>query len=248
MAALRISDPRERTLVAAADALLWPAAIARRLRRDATGTPARVLCFRLERIGDLLMTLPALAVLRDTLPAATIDLVVGSWNAEIAAAIPTVSRVETLDAAWLARGETGLGTVALRRHAAAWRARSYDLAVNFEPDIRSNIAVGATGAARTAGFGSGGGRAFLDLALDYDPAAHTADNAVRLVRRALALEDGPAPAATLSIPDAARDDAARRLTPFGDAPRIGLHVSGGRAIKQWPEARFREVAARLAAD
>jgi ADP-heptose:LPS heptosyltransferase len=242
---LRIPDPRERRLVAAADVLLRPLAMARRLRRRHAGAPSRVLCLRLERIGDLLMTLPALAVLRETLPEATIDLAVGSWNSEIAHAIPMVTRVETVDAGWLARGGTGLGTAGLRRHVASWAGRSYDLAINFEPDIRSNIALGAAGASRTAGFASGGGGAFLDLALDYDTSAHTADNAVRLVRRALDLDDTPAPPALLAIPDAARADATRRLAPFAGGPRVGMHVSGGRAIKQWPEARFREVARQL---
>src|SRR5436190_7782247 len=191
---LRIYDPRERALVAAADALLRPIAIARRFRRAPRRTPARVLCLRLERIGDLLMTLPALAVLRAALPAAAIDLVVGSWNRDVAAAIPGIDNVETLDAAWLARGGDGLGAARLARHAARWRGRRYDLAINFEPDLRSHFALAAAGAALTAGFASGGGAAFLDVALDYDPAAHTADNAVRLVRSTLALEDGPLPA------------------------------------------------------
>ncbi len=246
---LSIYDPRERALVAAADALLAPMAIARRLRRRASTTPPeRVLCFRLERIGDLLMTLPAFAELRAALPGASIDLAAGSWNRGIASAIPGVARVETIDAAWLARGGGGLGTLALRRQAARWRDRRYDLAINFEPDIRSNLALAATGAARTAGFRSGGGGACLDLALDYDTSAHTADNAVRLVRRALDRDEGPLRDARLDIPAAARADAARLLRPFDGAPVIGVHVSGGRAIKQWPEDRFREIAARLARD
>jgi ADP-heptose:LPS heptosyltransferase len=246
-AALRIYDSRERALVAAADALLRPVAAVRRLRRRRPDPPARVLCLRLERIGDLLMTLPALAALRAALPEAAIDLVVGSWNYELARAIPGMTRVETLDAAWLTRGEGGLGTLALARRARRLRSRHYDLAINFEPDIRSNVALAAA-ARRTAGFVSGGGGALLDVALDYDPTAHTADNALRLVRRALGLDDAPAPAATLAIPDALAREAARLLQPLGDGPKIGMHVSGGRAIKQWPVERFHDVAERLIQD
>ena len=83
MARLNIHDRRERALVALADTLLLPAAMWRALRRRAPDAPSRVLCFRLERIGDLLMTLPALAELRALAPDASIDLVVGSWNREI---------------------------------------------------------------------------------------------------------------------------------------------------------------------
>ena len=327
MPSLRIYDRRERRLVAAADALLAPLALARRFRRAAAEPPARVLCFRIERIGDLLMTLPALAALRAALPGASIDLAVGSWNRDVAMAIPGIDRIETLDAAWLARpsgdGRSGLGLVALARRTAAWRGRRYDLAINFEPDIRTNLAMAAAGARRTAGFSSGGGGALLDVALDYDPASHTADNALRLVEAAVGdlppeggnyrpdsqdlpreggnyrrdsqdvppeggnyrpdSQDVPPeggsyrpdsqdlppegggrstdPVASafrrnsldprkslLQIPDAARAEAASLLRRFEGSLRIGMHVSGGRAIKQWPETRFRDVAAALVRD
>ena len=71
------------------------------------GRPQRILLLRLERIGDLLMTLPALADVRALAPDAEIDLVVGSWNADLARAIDPVTRVESLDAAWLARERPG---------------------------------------------------------------------------------------------------------------------------------------------
>jgi ADP-heptose:LPS heptosyltransferase len=248
MSPLRIYDPRDRALVAAADALLQPLAVMRRLRARVRSRPARVLCFRLERIGDLLMTLPALAELRQALPDARIDLVVGSWNRSIASAVPGIDTIETLDAAWLARGGEGQEVLALARRAAAWRNRKYDLAINFEPDIRTNLVMAAAGAQRTAGFASGGGGAVLDLRLDYDTATHTVDNALRLVRRAVGVDDGPTPSAALLIPEASQRDAARLLQPLPGAVRVGLHVSGGRALKQWPEARFRAVAERLIAD
>ena len=247
--ALTIYDRRARALVGVADALLAPLALRRLFRRRGMEPPRRILCLRIERIGDLLMTLPALAELRALAPDALIDLVVGSWNREIARAIPSVDAVQTLDAAWLSRspGHAGLSPFSLVAEATRWRARGYDLAINFEPDIRSNLALAVSGAKRTAGFRSAGGGPLLDVALDYDTRQHTADNAVRLVREALG-ESAPSADATLHIPDAARSDAARLLAPLGTGRKIGMHVSGGRAIKQWPEARFRELAGRLVRD
>jgi ADP-heptose:LPS heptosyltransferase len=259
MSRLNIYDRRERALVAVADALLLPVALARRRRGRASDPPSRILCFRLERIGDLLMTLPALAELRTLAPGASIDLVVGSWNREIASAIRGIDRVETLDARWLVRQSSGplphrgsdeasSGTLELAFQAARWRSRRYDLAINFEPDIRTNIVTAAAGARRTVGFASGGGGPLLDVALDYDPRSHTADNATALVRAAM----GHAPVApaesTLRIPESVRAEASRLLAPFAGALKVGMHVSGGRPIKQWPEARFREVAERLVRD
>ena len=194
------------------------------------------------------MALPALAELRSLAADATIDLVVGSWNADLARTIPFVDRVETLDARWLARGDQSYGPVQLLTRARGWRRHRYDLAFNFEPDVRSNLLLAVSGARHLAGFASGGGGPLLDLALDYDPQSHTADNVVRLVRAAF---DGP-PAqpvsARLRIPEADREEAARVLAGLPPGPVIAIHLGAGRAIKQWPEARFAQVAARLIAE
>ena len=244
MARLNIYDRRERALVAVADTLLAPAALRRAVRRAPRELPRRILCLRVERIGDLLMTLPALAELRALAPDATIDLVVGGWNAGIAAAIPTVDQVETLNAAWLARpgdpdASSPAGVVA---HALRWRSRRYDLAINFEPDIRTNLAVAAAGAKRTAGFASGGGGPLLDVAVDFDARVHTADNATSLVRTIFGGKADVPASSRLRIPDAERTRASALLARLPAGPKAGIHVSGGRMIKQWPEARFREVA------
>ena len=123
MPALQIYDRRERALVAAGDAVLTAAAALARpfRRRSPVADPNRILLLRLERIGDLLMVLPAIADVRAAAPHAEIELVVGSWNAELAGSIPAVTRVRTLDAAWLARGSGGGALPAVLRAAAAWR-------------------------------------------------------------------------------------------------------------------------------
>ncbi len=245
MPALHIYDRRERALVATADrALQILATIARPFRRrQPPAAPKRILLLRLERIGDLLMALPAIADVRALAPDAEIDLVVGSWNGDLARAVPAVTRVETLDAAWLARGP-GLTMTSLLREAGRWRQRRYDLAINFEPDIRSNLLLARSGAAWTAGYGSGGGGSLIDVALDYDTAAHTSENARRLVRAAFG---GDAPAAhgpVLVVPEDPQRRAAELLRG-ARRPLVGVHASGGREIKQWDPTRFAAVAHRL---
>ena len=244
---LQISNRRERALVATVDrALAGLSAMARPFRqRRPPHAPKRILILRLERIGDLLMTLPAIADVRAFAPAAAIDLVVGSWNADLARAIDPVTRVVCLDASWLAREAAGSSVLPLIAAARGWRDAHYDLAINFEPDIRGNFVVAASGAAWTAGYRSGGGGPLLDVALDFDTRAHTSDNARRLVatvfNSAIPAEQPP----TLVVPSQAHEQASRILMDAGQ-PLIGVHVSGGRAIKQWPVERFGDVARRLA--
>jgi ADP-heptose:LPS heptosyltransferase len=245
---LQIPDARERALVRTADAALAIASTFARpfTRRPAGAEPRRILLLRLERIGDLVMALEAIRDVRALSPTAQIDLVVGSWNAPLARAVPSVDRVETLDARWLAREGEGLGMGALLRTAWSWRARRYDLAIDFEPDVRSTLVAAAAGAARTAGWASGGGGPVLDVALDYDPTAHTTANARRLVRSVFGRTPPESARPLLTIPDAATAAAAAILRPGLGRSLVGVHVSGGRAIKQWDPERFADVAARLA--
>src|SRR5687768_5347852 len=164
MSLLLISDRRERALVAAADRVLAAGAAATRpfRRRRSPGRLRQILVLRLERIGDLLMTLPAIADLRAAAPDAEIVLIVRRWNTGLAVAVAPATRVQTLDAAWLAREGVGVGLTSLLRAAREWRRADYDLAINFEPDIRSNLLLAASGAHWTSGYRSAGGGSLLD--------------------------------------------------------------------------------------
>jgi ADP-heptose:LPS heptosyltransferase len=241
---LQIYRRRDRALVGAADLALKAIAPAIRLgRAPAVYPPRTVLLLRLERIGDLLMSLEAIEDVRQAAPAAAIDLVVGSWNVDLARRIRGLRSVETLDADWLTREGNGLPLRRLLQCARTWRARKYDLALNFEPDIRSNMLLAVSRAARTAGFATAGGGPLLDVALEFDRCAHTTANAQRLVAAVLDVPSRTRPA-TLELAAEERRRAAER-TAGRRGPLIGMHVSGGRPIKQLGPAGFADVALRL---
>ena len=248
---LQIDDRRERWLVGLADLALAPIGdIGRWRAHPPTAAPPRsVLLFRLERIGDLLMTLDALGLLRARLPEAELHLVVGSWNAELARLIPGIDAVETLDVPWLSRGSSRPSPWTLAATIARWRRRAFDLAINFEPDIRSNALVGASGAPRRIGYATGGGGAFLTDAAAYDKRVHVAVNARRLAERATAApRRASAPTPQLRIPAESHARAARLLSEHdGRGPLVGLNPGAGRTVKEWPPQRFARTAADLAA-
>ena len=251
-----IYDPRERALVGAADlglrVLTWPWRLAP--IRHAPKTPRHVLVLRLERIGDLLMTLGALQSLRATWPQARIRLVVGSWNADVARQLPWVDSVEALDAPWLSRQSGAASLGALVRHAQGWRRERFDLALNLEGDIRSNLLLALSGASRRVGFAMAGGGSLLTDVVSYDPRAHTDENTRRVVRAAAArfgatAVEPPPSWPRFSLPAAAVERAGGLLGEGGTGAArtlIGLHAGGGRAIKQWHPSRFGEAAGRIA--
>ena len=258
---LQIANPRERAAVAAADAVLRLIRMAKRPRtRPAAGEAGRILVLRLERIGDLVMSLPALHAIRARAPHARIDLVVGNWNEPLARLVHGIDAVESMDAPWLARDAGGAGWRALLRQARGWRARRYDLAINLEGDIRSHVLMSESGAAWCAGFGMAGGGPLLDDDVLFDPRSHTAVNGVRLVRAAFgetpARQEWPVegldaavrlPRAGLTIPPEAFQEADAMLRDVAarapGRPLVGLHIGAGRAVKEWPAARTAEVGA-----
>ena len=254
---LQIDNRLERRLVGAADLALAPWADINAWRQPATAQeppPRRVLLFRLERIGDLLMTLGAIGAIRARLPDAELRLVVGSWNAPLAHCMPAVDAVETLDVPWLSRERSGSTLRAAASQSAAWRRHGFDLAINFEPDIRSNALLAASGAWRRTGYASGGGGGFLTDVLDYDRTIHSAANAQRLVDQALPVERYSSAAEAsnrnpLRIPRTAREAATHLLAAHdGTGPLVGINPGAGRLIKEWPPERFAAIAVALAAD
>jgi ADP-heptose:LPS heptosyltransferase len=250
---LQIYDRRERFLVGAADMLLSGYSAASRVVSPSrkSGEPTKILLLRLERIGDLLMTLGAIDAIRARAPRASIHLVVGSWNAPLVPMMSAIDSYETLDVRWLSRGSTGIPHSALLRRAVGWRSRGFDLAINFEPDIRTNLLLALSGATRRVGFSTGGGGAFLTDALAYEPQTHTADNARRAVERAFpGAHVAVAPStARLQISEDAKNHA-QALLGNGAASHVfvGVHPSGGRLVKQWHTDRLADVATRLARD
>ena len=252
---LQIDNRLERRLVGVADLALAPWAAINAWRQPAADDelpPRRVLLFRLERIGDLLMTVGAIGAIRTRLPDAELRLVVGSWNAPLAHCMQAVDAVETFDVPWLSRERPGSTLRAAAVQSAAWRRHRFDLAINFEPDIRSNVLMAASGARRRGGFVSGGGGGFLTDVLDYNRSIHSAANAQRLVDRVLPADRFPPADSSnhlqLRIPSATRETAAHLLAAHdGSGPLVGINPGAGRLIKEWPPQRFAATAAALAA-
>ncbi len=251
-----IYDPRERALVGVADlglrAVTWPWRVAS--RKSDRPPPRRILVLRLERIGDLLMTLGALESIRATWPQARIHLAVGSWNVDVARQLSWIDHVEPLDAPWLAREGEAAGVAELLRRTRRWRRERFELAMNLEGDIRSNLLLGLSGAPMRVGFAMAGGGSVLTDVVRYDPRAHSDENTRAVVRAAAArlgaaVVEPPAAWPRFSLPAASVERAAS-LLERGGAPAartmIGLHAGGGRAIKQWYPERFGQAVGRIA--
>ena len=64
-------------------------------------SPQRILCVRLDALGDLLMTTPAITAIKETHPTCEITLLTSAAGAAIAALLPCIDDVMVYDAPWL---------------------------------------------------------------------------------------------------------------------------------------------------
>ena len=172
------------------------------------------------------MSAAAIESVRARAPEAAIDLVVGSWNRAIAERLHGIDRVETLDAPWLARGAAAAGTWRLTSTAWSWRARDYDLAINFEGDVRSHALIALGGARRRVGFAMAGGGPLLTDVVEHRPDRHTADNAAALVAAAF-------PERPLETPAPASGSTCRTRRAAAARALVGPH----RALHRRPRQR-----------
>ncbi len=249
----RIYDPRERLLVGALDlpgravsALLRTAGLVRTPPLAALEAIRSVLVLRLDRIGDVLMSLPALADLRAALPNAKIHLAVGPWSQEVARSAP-VDEVLVWAAPWVGRAsEGGEAFRTLAAKARSLREDMIDLAIDLQGDVRASILLWLTGARVRVGYANTGGAYLLTHTVSLDETVSWVEQNRQAVAVALGEPFEAPPRDPLTPSD--RDFAARLLRALGleaRRPLVGIHPSGGRLVKQWDPARFREVALRL---
>jgi ADP-heptose:LPS heptosyltransferase len=204
-----------------------------------------VLVLRLDRIGDVIMALPALGELREALPDAYIRLAVGRWSEPVARHAP-VDEVLVWSAPWVGRPREGAeAAIALARRARALRSEHLDLAIDLQGDVRASALVALTGARVRAGYANTGGSWLLTHVIPLDETLSW----IEQNRRAVEIVLGPPTRRVAVDPLTPSDrDFARHflesLSP-GTRPLVGLHPSGGRPVKQWDPGRWTAVAGRL---
>jgi ADP-heptose:LPS heptosyltransferase len=242
----RIYDPRERALVGGLDLLLrgatWIAGLQAKTARNEpidVRNVERVLALRLDRLGDLLTTLPALRALRAGLPHARIELGVGSWNEPVARRLPFVDAVRIVDVPWAAWGR-GRREAGFRRARRALAGGAFDLALDFQGDVRVVLLMALAGARLRAGYGETGGRYLLTHEGSWDEKRSWYRQNLELVRAVLPGAAAASLAPYNFVTGEDRDEAGRLLREKGieGRPLIGVQPSAGRAIKEWEPEKF----------
>lgn len=230
--------------------------------RAGTGTEGpirRILAVRPDHLGDLLLTTPALRVLRGGFPDSEITLLASPSSAEVARRQSTVDRVAEARLPGFERGER-LGLAArygaLASLARRMRRERFDLAIIIRPDFWWGAwLAAAAGIPRRMGYGLPDVAPFLTHPVEPAGRRHAALDALHLVAAAarawgLPPEDERSwrpgsPALSFPLRPDDRKEAMALLDRAGlpsQADFVALHIGSGAPVKRWPVARWIELA------
>ncbi len=91
----------------------------------------RILCVRLDQLGDVVMTSPAFRAIKESIPGCSVTLLTSPGGAEAARLMPFVDDVLTYQAPWMKATNNAADASSDRRFIERLRAASFDAAVVF---------------------------------------------------------------------------------------------------------------------
>ncbi|MCX5788318.1 MAG: glycosyltransferase family 9 protein [Elusimicrobia bacterium] len=223
-----------------------------------SAAPRKILVIMLRRIGDVLLTTPAVRALKKLFPGAEIHFLTEPPCDEVLEGLPELARVHRYA---LGPGESAAG--GYWRWLRLVRAERYDWVIDYMGNPRSAILTFASGAPLRAGPAHVWHRWAYNRRLQQSPAPCYAGLEKIRVLRSLGLSPDESDfLPTLSVPPPARE-AARRVVAelFADAaadpgrggpdpgragPLIGLVPASRKPTRRWPASSYGELGRRLA--
>jgi ADP-heptose:LPS heptosyltransferase len=203
--------------------------------------PRKILLVRNDRIGDLVLTLPAIEAARRHWPQARLALVASRYAGPLVSGHPAIDDLlvdNPSDGAW--------------QLAAKLRRFRFDAAIVFNTNTRNCLAVWAAGircrvcwAFKPAGWLSATHPVKLHRS---HPPVHEAEFALAFVRQLGARAELSAVEARLPMNPAIRQRVAERIerTLGAAGPLFGVHPGNRQSAYNWPIARYAEVVSELA--
>ena len=240
--------------LAAAGLALGPAGRRRRQSRPAN---PRLLLVRPDHLGDLLLTSPAVEMLRKALPDGHLTVMVGPWSEDVARRDPLVDEVAVCPFPGFTR--TARGSIVepyrlLVSVASALRSRHYDAALMLRFDHWWGAWMTAlAGIPLRVGHGTPECRPFLTEALEPLAREHWAQRSLRTVSRLLDAWGVAVPSAQFPLrfglleQDEARSARLCTETGVNGDKTVIFHPGSGASLKLWPEGRWAHLGVALAA-
>ena len=205
----------------------------------------KVLVVRLDRVGDVILSLPAVAAIRERFPNAMISVMVRPYTQALIEGHPLVD--ETIPYFYEKGGRhRGLGNLRFIREIAK---RRFDIAFILHPSLRSNLVPFLAGIPYRIGFRSHAPFFLTKSVVDRraEGLKHESDYTLDIVR-AFGIRSLPEKKMSLPVsPEEARKvSGILEQTPWGGNEGIvAIHAGASCPSKRWPKERFLELAKRI---
>lgn len=218
--------------------------------KQASQTAPRILIIRLSALGDILHALPVLAAIRRAKPQAHIGWIVQAGGAELVQGHPMLDRAHVIPRqAMKNMGATEKFGV-LRKLRAEVRAEDYEIAIDLQGLAKSAVWGWLSSAKERVGFRGEDARELSGLL--YNRAISPPADARHVILKNLSLLQAlgisnPAVEFPVHFADVTKQ---RAQEIWGESDsgvmRVIVNPGAGWVTKQWPAARYGELAARLA--
>ncbi len=204
---------------------------------------SRILWIRPDYLGDVIMALPALRVLKENFPHAEIDALVREESSALLCSLPEISRIHKLDI--FPYSHPALTPKAYKELFNELDQRQYALAIDFRGDTNIWRLLHRLGIPVRVGRIDALNSAHSHL---LTHAAHPSDNRMHMVQQNVELlnQIGISPAKvmnSLSVSLQQLQEVESRLAEAGiTTPFIVLHARSANSIKEWVPERFAVIA------
>jgi heptosyltransferase-3 len=201
-----------------------------------------VLVVRTDRIGDVVLTLPMISVLRASFPHATISMLLHSYTQELVEGFNGLDRILTYDESGEQKG--------FRSFLGELRSKRFDLAVVSHPTFRIAVLMFLAGIPLRVGSGYRWySFLFNRKVFEHRRTAekHEAEYNVSLLR-VIGCEADKVPPVVLLIPEGAKAAAMKEMKRIGISPAdriVVIHPGSGGSARDWSPGNFAELAKRL---
>ena len=195
----------------------------------------RILLIRLRRIGDVVLTTPAITTLRQGFPRAEITYVIDEPYRELVEGHPDLDSVIVLP--------KHLGFKEFWTHVRRITQDRYDAVIDFHGGPRASLLTLFSRAPLKIGYKIKYKHLIYDIKLPREPeegSFHSAENHINLVK-ALGVDPPTIPALSMAPPEESEAANVRRIiqeNTLEKAKLIALHISAGNEFRDWGAERL----------
>ena len=192
----------------------------------------KILVAEYHCIGDVLMIIPALRLIKTSFPDAELTLITNSAVSELAEALGIADKIFSFDFPCI-------GKTNKIKYWEVWdivkmlRREDFDLGIDFKGDIRNLIFLWGTGSKFRLGFDGTGGSYFLTHSLPFPFITHQRDRALQLLR-SIGLNQ-KADYFPIKLPNSI----------FNEKKNIVLHPGANHKERQWSKRNWIKLAELL---